>query len=197
MVGFDSLALLTDDQLAAFANRGYRFAGAYLEVLTAEYVSACFDLDLAILLLSEARTSELSAQLGAASALQELARCHALGVPAGVNVDIDFEDFTGPPEVGCEYIDAFAAGLVQGAQPPILYVASPQPLSGAQLAARPNIHLYHSGASDNPDLVGIGYSIFQLLPTNFKPAWGQGATVDLDIISRDRRGRIPMLWFPS
>ncbi|HXQ29261.1 MAG TPA: hypothetical protein VN848_08330, partial [Gemmatimonadales bacterium] len=81
--------------------------------------------------------------------------------------------------------------------PPILYVASPQPLSGAQLAARPNIHLYHSGASDNPDLVGIGYSIFQLLPTNFKPAWGQGATVDLDIISRDRRGRIPMLWFPS
>lgn len=197
--GFDSLDMLTDGQLVAFASHGFEFVGAYLEVLAgpggADYVARCFAHGLALLPICEARTSPTQ-DAGASSALLELSRCHSLGVPQGVHTVVDFEAFVGDPAVGCAYVDAFAGGLEAGGQPAILYVAQPEPLTAGQLYARPAVHLYWSGASDNPDLP-CGYSIFQGLPVNYRPAWGLGAQVDLDWIVADRRGRLPTLWAPA
>lgn len=199
MMGLDSLAMLSDVQLAAFANRGFTFVGGYLEVATAEYVQRVHAHGMSFLPIAEARTFEpLTADVGRSSALLELSRSHALGMPGGVNVVIDLEDPAQGTtlEGAVEYIDACAGGLEAGAQPAILYVANPQPLNGGQLYARPAVHLYWSGASDNPD-IACGYALFQLLPIDYRPSWGIGAKVDLDVISADRRGRLPVLWYPS
>ena len=196
LLGFDSLAFLTPAQLDAAVSFGMKWIGCYLEVITPAYVAAVHKAGLAISPICEARTSQLSATLGVSSAATEVGRLTALDCPTGVHVTIDLEAVQGTAQDAMDYVNAFALGLNNAKFPDTRYIAQPMPLTGAQIYSLPRTHLYWSGASDNPD-ISCGYSIFQGLPIDYKPAWALGAEIDLDIIFTDRRGRLPTLWYPS
>lgn len=195
-LGFDYLGELPDEVLAAGRQNGFVWLGAYLEVLTAEYVARVHSFGYGIHPICEARVVDLDATLGHESALIELGRARNLQIPASVHLVIDLEDTHGTLDNVASYVDAFSEDFDHARFGSELYVAEFQPFDGHQLYHRPWVTRYWSGASRNPE-PDCGYTVFQGLPIEYAAPWAAGAKIDMDIIWQDRRGRTPVLWWPS
>ena len=193
---FDTLEPVTSGQLVAFKARGFGGVGRYLENLTAPERDEIHGQGMFIVPITEARTIPPSAAVGDQAGALEVDRARALEIPPSVHLTIDNEAVHGTADEDAAYIDAFALRFVRAAFGAMLYVAQPQPLTGAELYQRPHVHPYWSGASRNPE-PDCGYSVFQGLPIDYRPPWCPSAQVDLDIIFADRLGRVPVLWYPS
>lgn len=192
-MGFDCLQPVPPDVALRARSDGMRWCGRYLETLTAEEVTGLFAAELAILPISEAMVREpLSATLGAERGAQLVRLASVLGVPRSCSVGIDFES-PAPGSDCAGFIDAAAAALSAGGYGPLLYVGAPEPLSGHELYELAPTR-YWRGAGDVPT-PECGWCILQLEPLD-REAWGH--RVDYDVIQGgDRKGRLPMLWYPS
>jgi hypothetical protein len=177
--------------LALKSQYGVGAVGRYLETLTSAERDALFAAGLSILPLSEAPLGALSVRLGHARAAELLARAAALGVPATVHVMVDFEAQTGDAE---GYADALTADLAQGGYVPLAYVGAGSPLTGPQLYALANVHLYWRGGSLGLAEPSCGFAVWQIPPLDHVLA---GVPVDVSVVGADARGRSPVLWSPS
>ena len=193
---FDTLSPVTSVQIQIFKGRGFKGVGRYLENLTDDEVAEIHGEGLFIVPITEARIIPPSPGAGDDAGALEVDRARSRGIPQGVHLTIDNEAVHGTAEEDAEYIDAFSLRFTRAAYGGMLYVAQPQPLTGPQMYARPNVDRYWSGASRNPE-PDCGYTCFQGLPIDYRPPWCPSAQVDLDIIFADRLGRTPVVWCPA
>lgn len=133
----------------------------------------------------------------------ELAHLRALRIPAGATVMLDLEgrkSYDWPVQDLIAKINAWAkaiqaAGFIAG-----LYIGSPQPLTGLELArlavtrywCAPSLVLDRNG-QDWSEPPGIGFAMRQFWPQRHWPndtdphrVW-----VDINMVGEDRRGRVP------
>ncbi len=129
----------------------------------------------------------------------ELAHLQALGLPKGCTVWLDLEghkSFNWPPQDLVRLIDEWASKVAAAGYMPGLYVGSPQPLTGPELAKlavvrywkAPSLVLDRHG-KDWSEPPGCGWCMQQVWPQGmFRDT---GVFVDVNIIGQDRRGRVP------
>ena len=191
----DRLAPISHELASALKAAGVDAVGRYLGDLTAFERDGLFAAGLGILPLSTAPTSPLNEALGRSRADSLIQQASLLGVPTGVHVMIDLEAQHGSHEDVTAYDRAISAGLMQlGGFIPLAYVGVPQPLSGAELFALPDVHLYWRGGSLGVPEPNCGFAMWQIPPLEATVA---GAVVDMSMTGADLRGRQPMLWYPS
>lgn len=129
----------------------------------------------------------------------ELAQLKALGIPVGVTVWLDLEgekSFRWDPVDLQKKINTWADAHSKAGFIPALYIGSPQPLTGDELA-RLRVFRYWCAASrvidrngkvwDEPP--GCGFCMRQQWPQGM---WKDtGVFVDVNIVGQDRRKRVP------
>lgn len=182
-----------NDVKVAKATYGVSVFGQYLEEMTTATRDAVWSEGGAILLLSDAPTSALSATLGHAKAASLLKLASALGVPKGPHLMVDFEAQSGDATGYAEALtgDVAAADLV-----PLVYAGAGTLLTGHQLYELPSAHLYWRGGSLGIPEPGCGFGIWQVPPLSH-PFDGVSGPVDVSVVGADGRGRLPMLWCQS
>lgn len=129
----------------------------------------------------------------------ELAQLKALGIPAGATVWLDLEgqkSFAYDPIELERLINAWADAHAKAGYVPALYVGSPQPFTGDELA-RLRVYRYWCAASrvidrhgkvwDEP--TGCGFCMRQTWPQGVFQ--NTGVFVDVNQVTTDRRGRRP------
>lgn len=133
----------------------------------------------------------------------ELQHLKTLGIPAGATVWLDLEgkkSYNWPPHDLIAKIDTWAKALQSAGFIAGLYIGSPQPLTGDELArlavtrywCAPSRVLDRNGKSwDEPP--GLGFCLRQMWPQRNWPndtdpnrVW-----VDCNMVGEDRRGRLP------
>lgn len=133
----------------------------------------------------------------------ELAHLKALGIPAGVTVMLDLEgekSYNWPAHDLIAKINTWAKALQNAGFIAGLYIGSPQPLTGEELArlavtrywCAPSRVLDRNGkAWDEPP--GIGFCMRQFWPQRNWPNDTDPARVwvDMNMVGEDRRGRLP------
>ena len=129
----------------------------------------------------------------------ELSQLKALGLPPGCTVWLDLEgdkSYKWPTNDLIRLINDWAVKIIAAGYQPGLYVGSPQPLTGEELAALQVVRYWkapsrvvdrNGRAWDSPG--SIGFCMFQMWPQgNWKDT---GVFVDVNIIGQDFRGRVP------
>lgn len=193
--GVDSLPFSqagTAVQAKALAARGVDFFVGYLGAMNAAHLQYVLDAGMAFMPVTFAGEAFDGAG-------DELAQLKALGVPPGVTVWLDLEgdkSYRTTPQELSSLINTWAQAIAAGGWIPGLYVGSPQPLTGPELAAlsvvrywkAPSLVLDRNG-KDWSEPPGIGWCMQQQWPQgNYRDT---GVFVDVDIIGQDRRGRVP------
>lgn len=190
----DRLSPISHELASALKATGVDAVGRYLENLTVFERDGLFSAGLGILPLSEAPTSPLSAAFGKTRGDGLAQKAQLLGVPVGAHVMIDLEAQHGSHADVTAYNNAIAGELTQAGYTTLAYVGVPQPLSGAELFALPDVHLYWRGGSLGVAEPGCGFAVWQIPPLEQTIA---GAIVDMSVTGADLRGRRPILWYPS
>ncbi len=134
----------------------------------------------------------------------ELAHLKHLNIPPGVTVWLDLEgpkSFKHPPQDLINLTDKWATAIAAAGYMPGLYIGSPQPLTGDELAklkvvrywkAPSRIFDRNGKAWDGPS--SIGHCMFQMWPQgNWRDT---GVFVDVNIVGQDFRERVPT-WLRS
>ena len=136
-------------------------------------------------------------------AADELKHLRDLGLPAGLTVMLDLEgkkSYGWPPQDLIAKIDAWALAIQKAGYIAGLYIGSPQPLTGEELArlrvtrywCAPSLVLDRNGRSwaEPP---GLGFCMRQMWPQRHWPndtdpdrVW-----VDVNMVGEDRRARVP------
>ena len=133
----------------------------------------------------------------------EVLQLKALGIPAGTTVWHDLEgmkSYKWPPADLIRLLSLSARTLTDTGYMAGLYIGSPQPLTGDELARLPHTRYWkapsrildrNGKAWDEPS--GIGHCMFQAWPQrNWPSDTDPNRTfVDLNMIWEDRRGRLP------
>jgi len=193
--GADALEPFTDDALSAVTELGCTWVGQYLENLTPKTRDRIFSRNMGIKLITEARVSALSADVGRLSADLEVRRLRILECPTRLHVTIDLESAHGRPLEVEEYVDTFARGFSDAAFDAELYVGPGQPLDARELwALLPDRYWRSSSLVPEPS---CGYSTLQLWPNNWELSKAGGFKVDMNVTQADRLGRLPTLWWPT
>lgn len=190
----DRLAPVSTEMALAFKNAGVHAVGRYLENLSPSERDGIFAAGLGILPLSEAPAGSLSAEIGHGRAQRTLDRAHILDVPVGAHVMIDLEAQHGPHADAVAYDEALSGDLARVGYIPLAYIGAAQTLSGSELYALPDVHLYWRGGSLGIPEPGCGFAIWQIPPLEQSVA---NAVVDVSMTGADLRGRRPILWYPS
>jgi hypothetical protein len=166
------------------------FVIRYLGDLTAAEGTVITDSGLALMAVSHPRGGELSADLGTTDGVNAVARAHNAALPLGIHLWLDLEAWSGEPANAIAYVDAWAANVSAAGYLPGLYVgqSSGPNLTPAQLYATA-VEAYWHSISAVPDVATAGYMLVQLTPGDQILA---GLEVDLDVVQRDRRGRLPI-----
>lgn len=199
--GIDSLPFSqggTAAQATALKEAGIDFMVGYLGAMNPSRLGYLLDAGIAFMAVTYA-----GAFFNGGS--DELAQLKSLGVPPGVTVWLDLEgkkSYETPPQQLISLNNDWAkmmqnAGYIAG-----LYVGSPQPLTGDELARlafsrywkAPSRVLDRAGkAWDGPS--GIGFCMWQMWPQGM---WRDtGVFVDVNIIGQDFRGRVPSWLAPG
>jgi hypothetical protein len=190
----DRLAPVTRDLAGSLKSAGIDAVGRYLETLTAPERDNLFLAGLGILPLSKAPLSPLNDAFGRSRAASLLQFAATLGVPHGVHVMIDLEGQQGQHVDVVAYDHAISGALAGGGYIPLAYIGAGQTLTGAELYALPDVHLYWRGGSLGMPEPACGFAIWQIPPLEQTVA---GAIVDMNITGADGRGRSPVLWYGS
>jgi hypothetical protein len=183
----------TNDVQVAKATYGVSVFGQYLETMTTASRDAVWSGGGAILLLSDAPLGALSATVGHAKAASLLKLANALGAPKGLHAMVDFEAQSGDAE---GYGTALTGDLAGDGFVPLAYAGAGTLLTGHQLYALPNAHLYWRGGSLGIPEPDCGFGIWQIPPLSHSFA-GISGPVDVSEIGADGRGRLPILWYPN
>ena len=190
----DSLSPISIAAASTLKNAGIGAVGRYLENLSATERDGLFAAGLGILPLSEAPSSPLTKDFGLARAETLLAKAATIGVPAGAHLMVDFEAQQGAHADVLAYDEAVTFELARNGYVPLVYVGADQPLSGVELYAIPDAHLYWRGGSLNIPNPTCGFAIWQIPPLDQTIS---GMHADMNLTGADLRGRQPLLWWPS
>lgn len=188
----DRLSPISHELASALKSTGMGAVGRYLENLSAYERDGLFAAGLGILPLSEAPAASLTGDLGQIRGESLLQKTELLGVPAGVHVMIDLEAQRGSKEEVIAYDNVLSGVLVRSGYIPLAYVGAAQLLSGGELFALPDVHLYWRGGSLGIPEPNCGFAIWQIPPLE---ATISGAIVDMNMTGADVRGRQPILWW--
>lgn len=187
----DRLSPISVELASALKNAGVGAVGRYLENMTVSERDGLFAAGLGILPLSEAPIGSLTADIGRSRAASVLQRAATLGIPHGAHVMIDLEAQQGD---FLAYDTAISVTIELGGFIPLAYVGAAQLLTGSQLYALPNVHLYWRGGSLDIPEPQCGFAMWQIPPLEQTVS---GAVVDMSVTGADLRGRKPILWWPN
>jgi hypothetical protein len=193
--GVDILSPLTAEQYQALRTNGARWVGRYLRAgefsLTAAELSALLGAGLLLLPIgSTARSSGWSAAAGLSDASAAIAAATSLALPAG-DLWLDLEGTGMTVESATAYATAWAKAVQATGDSAKLYAGAGCPLDGAALYALP--HTGYWCPCSEAYYPTCGYQIYQAADGNGSLA---GIEVDLDMIQKDRQGRLPILVGP-
>lgn len=193
--GVDSLPFSrggTQEQAKALASRGVDFFVGYLGAMSAARLAHVLDAGLAFMPVTFAGEYF-------DGAADEIAQLKGLGIPLGTTVWLDLEGEKSWRWDAADLqrlINAWAKAISAGGWLPGLYVGSPQPLTGPELARlavvrywkAPSLVLDRNG-KDWSEPPGVGWCMQQMWPQGvFRDT---GVFVDANIIGEDRKGRVP------
>ena len=190
----DRLAPISHEQASAFKAAGIGAVGRYLEDLAPYERDGLFAAGLGILPLSQAPTSLLTAALAHSRATDLLRHADLLGIPHGVHLMMDLEGQQGTHDDVTVYDNTLAGDIARGAYIPLAYIGAGQRLTGAELYALPDVHLYWRGGSLGIPEPGCGFAIWQIPPLEQQVS---NSIVDVSLTGADLRGRPPILWWPN
>jgi len=133
----------------------------------------------------------------------EIADLRGLRIPTGATVWLDLEgdkSYRWPPSDLIRLVNAWAGAIKAAGYIAGLYVGSPQPLTGLELARlavtrywkAPSLVLDRTGR-DWSEPSGIGWCMLQAWPSKDwpSPADPDRVWVDVNLVQEDRRGRLP------
>jgi hypothetical protein len=190
----DSFAPISIETALALKSARVDIVGRYIENLSAAERDGLFTAGLGILPLSMAPVSPISEAFGHTRATHILERATALGVPTGVHLMVDLEEQHGSHADATAYDKAITAAISGAGFVPLAYVGAGQLLSGAELYALPNVHLYWRGGSrDIPDPT-CGFAIWQIPPLDQTLF---GMLFDMSMTGADLKGRSPIVWYSN
>lgn len=193
--GVDSLPFSqsgTQDQAHALKRAGVDFVVGYLGSINPARLAYVLDAGLAFMPVTFAGEYFDGAR-------DEISHLKALRIPPGVTVWLDLEgrkSYDWPASDLISLIDTWANTIKLEGYIPGLYVGSPQPLTGPELAKlavtrywkAPSLVLDRNG-KDWSEPPGCGWCMQQMWPQGFFR--GTGVFVDVNIIGQDRKGRVP------
>lgn len=179
-------------QAEALKRKGIDFFVGYLGAMNAARLAAVLAAGLAFMPVTYAGEYEDGAE-------DEIAQLKALGVPQGTTVWLDLEGqkaFDTPSAQLIAKINAWADKIIAAGYLPGLYIGSPQPLTGDELAKLKVVRYWkapsrvfdHDGkAWDGPS--AIGFCMWQMWPSVM---WfDTNIFLDVDFIGQDFKGRVP------
>lgn len=182
----------TSNQAQALKDRGVDGVCGYLGVINPERLNYIISAGLAFMPVTLA-----GAYFDGASA--EITQLKALGLPQATTVWLDLEgmkSFTRPAAEQEQQINQWGTDIKSAGFIPGLYIGSPQPFTGDELA-RLNVFRYWKAPSrvldrngkswDEP--TGCGFCMWQMWPQGMYK--DTGVFVDVNIIGQDRKGRLP------
>lgn len=192
---FDCYGPVTAPQAKALFADGFRAAGLYCAVVTAETLAACLGAGLGVHWILEGLSGSTvpTAALGEGQARTSIARVRALGSLAGATVSSDLEGTGRTPDAWTAYADGAANATSQLGDLPAAYIGGGIGLTSAELYALAAVR-YGKGASKVLDRYGAyaepacGWSWVQGNPVNWKHP-GSGLTIDVGVLWPDYRGR--------
>lgn len=191
----DTLSPISPFAASALKSIGIEGVGRYLENLSTSERDGLFQAGLAILPLSKAPASPLTAEFGVSHAEFLLQKAAALEITLGVHMMVDFEAQNGTHADVLAYNEALTKTIAHAGYIPLAYVGQPQPLSPAELFQLPDVHLYWRGGSLGVTEPRCGFALWQIPPLD--QTLVAGLHVDVSVAGADLRARQPMLWYPK
>lgn len=203
-VGVDCLTPISASvaqEIAAYVLPGTRtgvtFVERYLENLTSAELDGLFAANLGVAFVGEGRTRGWDASSGAADAERELARAWALRLPDNssplLSIGSDLEAMA-----NCTPADAAAYGVAWGQLvarsgfAPEAYVGDGVPLSPARLYELPFVGYWRS-LSNVQQVAVCDYAKVQLYPTQTLRLASGPFAVDVNVVARDKKLRLPSM----
>jgi hypothetical protein len=189
--GIDTVQVLTKETARATKSAGFDFVVRYLGSLSAIELKTILDAGLAVQVVTYARA------YNGGSALREL---RELAIPQGATVWLDLEGETSAPADLIAKINGWASQIAGAGYEPGLYVGAGCVLTSEELY---QLHVvrYWDSCSHELDRFGkmaapaCDYCQIQLRPYNCGrdgvPAAVQGLVVDVNVVQKDSRGRLP------
>jgi len=179
-------------QAQSLKSHGVDFFCGYLGVINSQRLNYILDSGLAFFPVTLAGAYFNGAE-------DELSQLHSLGIPQGATVWLDLEGqktYRWSVNDLLLKVNAWAHALIDDGYIPGLYVGSPQPFTGPELAAlavmrywcAPSLILDRNG-KDWSEPTGVGFCMRQF--------WDQGTFhgtnvfVDCNMVGKDRHGRLP------
>lgn len=134
----------------------------------------------------------LTAALGSTYGANTVRQAQAVGIPQGCTVWLDLEDCTGAPADVEAFVNSWCAPVKAAGFVPGLYVGAGDVLSGTELYALAVVRYWQS-LSKEVDSRGqiaepsCGWSMIQLFDSQTR----EGVFVDVDVVQKDYKGRVP------
>ncbi len=199
MIGFDTSAQLSADQVKTLAALDLRFGVRYvplsgqspnLAIKQAE-VDAFASLGLGLMLVQFPRTSGWSEAVGYGDGQAAGAYALSLGYPPGACLWLDLGN-PGSSQAAIAYANNWykgcvAAGMYGSALG--VYCEPGVPLTSDQLYHNLTVARYWRTAAQCPNVTTRGYQMMQLWPGNVRAA---GTVIDYDAIQSDYLGSLPV-----
>ncbi len=192
--GFDTTQPLTTARAEGLAAAGMRFAVRYLGSLTSAEVDTIHAAGMRVFPVTFGlkHGTPPSAILGSNFGMSSVLEMRKIGMPAGVTVWLDLEDMSGTAADIQAFVNAWATAVLAAGYRAGLYVGAGAVLTSKELYSLKVTYYWHSlsrvsdrnGAIAEPD---CGWCMYQLYPS-INVA---GTLVDVDVIQKDYRGRLP------
>jgi Domain of unknown function (DUF1906) len=174
------------------------FIVRYLENLTASELAGDLASGLGVALVSESRANGWlpNAGEGSADALRAVTKARALGVDPGMVLFCDLEGMSGTAQDTTDYCIAWCDVVSRAGYIPGAYIGDSVPLTAQQLYLLPFQRYWHS-LSMVQNVATAGYTMFQGFPTMNLGLSTGALAVDLDVVFRDYKGRVPTMLVAS
>jgi hypothetical protein len=170
----------------------------YLENLTPQELASNLASGLAVMLVGEAPPNYWapSAQRGTLDGQRQVARAKALSIPQGQGAEIWVDLEVPAPDTTAlqiaDYSKADCQEILSAGFDPGGYVGEGIPLSPEQLYLLPFLGYWHSLSNVQP-VANVDYKMIQLFPTQALQLMTGSLSVDLNIVQRDKRLRLPTM----
>ena len=170
----------------------------YLENLTPQEIASNLAAGLAMMLVGEAPPNYWvpSSMKGFIDGQRQIARAKALGIPQGQGAEIWVDLETPAPDTTAlqiaDYCKADCQEILSAGIDPGGYIGEGIPLSPEQLYLLPFLGYWHSLSNVQP-VANVDYKMIQLFPTQTLQLATGALAVDLNIVQRDKRMRLPTM----
>lgn len=194
-LGVDCVQGITTAAIAkGLYDAGMRFAVRYLGSVTNPEVELILNAGLALMPVTYSRNPGWtpSGALGKADGAHALQSLQAAGIPKGCTVWLDLEGPGGHAQDVIDWVNGWAAVVIQAGYEAGLYVGYGTMLTSTELYKLQVTRYWHSVSkvTDSAGQLaepGCGWCMYQLHPSVSRA----GVWVDVDVVQEDYQGRVP------